>query len=158
MNYSISTASKQRERRPLVYELHLHVGAHILNGLRQVRRLMSILTHLLLDEFVRLFDTLPQSIGHLTTGGLECGTGKSFWEISYFFMLERYWGMLLLFLCKLTERHDVHHPPAGIDGFRESLHGGAAQVHKGVSAMGFGCVAVCNPQNHAAGFSVSRSD
>lgn len=59
MNYCISSTSKQGERRPLVYELHLRVVADILNGLRQERRLMSLLTHLLLDEFVGLVDTLP---------------------------------------------------------------------------------------------------
>lgn len=58
MSYCISSTSEQGERRPLVYELHLCVGAYILNGLRQERRLMSLLTHLLLDEFVRLVDTL----------------------------------------------------------------------------------------------------
>src|SRR5271168_3042841 len=61
----------------------------------------------------------------------------------------------LFCLCKLTERHDVHHPLARNYGFSKFLHGGAGQVNEGVSAMGFSCVAVCNLQNNAAGFSVS---
>jgi hypothetical protein len=58
MSYCIGSTGEQGERRPLVYKLHLCVGANILNGLRQERRLMSLLTHLLLDEFVRLVNTL----------------------------------------------------------------------------------------------------
>ena len=57
-------------------------------------------------------------------------------------------------LRKLTERQDVHNPPAGNCSFSETLHGGAGQVNKGVSAMGFRCVAVCNLQNYATGLSV----
>lgn len=64
-------------------------------------------------------------------------------------------GTMLFCLCKLTERHDVHHPLARNYGFSKSLHSGAGQVNEGVSAMGFSCVAVCNLQNNAAGFSVS---
>ena len=63
---------------------------------------------------------------------------------------------MLFCLCKLTERHDVHHPLARNYGFAKSLHGGTGQVNEGVSAMGFSCVAVCNFQNNAASFSVSH--
>lgn len=53
-------------------------------------------------------------------------------------------GAMLLCLCKLTEREDVHHPLAGNYSFSKSLHGGAGQVNEGVWAMGFSCVAICN--------------
>jgi len=49
---------------------------------------MSLLAHLLLDEFVRLVDTLPQSTGHATTSVLESGTGTSIREISHLFLLD----------------------------------------------------------------------
>lgn len=58
VKYCVGSSNKQGERGPFVYKLHLLVGADILNSLRQERRLMSFLTHLLLDEFVRLLDTL----------------------------------------------------------------------------------------------------
>lgn len=57
---------------------------------------MSLLAHLLLDEFVRLVDTLPQSTGHATTSVLESSTGTSIWEISHLFLLEELCGWVCL--------------------------------------------------------------
>jgi hypothetical protein len=66
-------------------------------------------------------------------------------------------GTMFFCLCKLTERHDVHHPLARNYSFSKSRHGFASQVDEGVSAMGFSCVAIRSLQNNAAGFSVCSS-
>lgn len=79
-----------------MYELHLCIRADVLNRLRQERGLVSLLTHLLLDELVRLVNTLPQSVGHATTGVLESGAGTPIREISHLFLLDVLCGGLLV--------------------------------------------------------------